>query len=329
MTALRLLVTTALLSSAAASEARAQLARITPQLLAAHINVLAHDSMRGRATPSPELEKAADYVEAAFRRLGLTPAGERGGYRQRFPVTHDSSAAAPSGPNVVALSPGGGPLAAEYVMIVAHMDHVGTGRPVNGDSIRNGADDNASGTAGLLAIAEAFAGQPHATRRGLVFLVVSGEERGLLGSRWFAAHPTIDLDRVVGLVNLDMIGRNGPDSVYLNGWGKSSVSTTVQQLAARHPELGLAVGPDLEDRPVTPADSDHWPFQRRGIPYIFFYTGTHPDYHNVGDEPSRVDAGKASRIARLAWLTLEQLATRTERPAWQPEARRLNVPGRT
>jgi Zn-dependent M28 family amino/carboxypeptidase len=256
--------------------------------------------------------------------LGLEPAGETG-YRQRFPVTRDTSSAAPSGPNIVALSPGLGPLAAELVMVVAHMDHTGVGRPVGGDSIRNGADDNASGTAGLLAVADAFAGLPREQRRGVVFLAVSGEERGLVGSRWFAAHPTIALDRVVGLVNLDMISRNRPDSVYLNGWGKSSLSALVERLAAQHRELGLAVGPDPEDRAVTPADSDHWPFQRRGIPYIFFYTGQTPDTHNVGDEPSRVDPDKASRVARLAWLTVHAIATGADRPVWNAESRRANV----
>lgn len=312
---------------ACAAQLPAQVSRITPELIAGHIGVLAHDSMRGRYTPSPEIEETANYAEAIFQRLNLEPAGEGGTFRQRFPVTRDSSPAAPSGPNVIARLPGAGALAGEDVMVVAHMDHTGVGRPVNGDSIRNGADDNASGTAGLLAIAEAFAGEARIERRGIVFLLVSGEERGLVGSRWFASHPTIPLERVVGLVNLDMIGRNRPDSVYLNGWGKSSISTMVQRLAGEHPELGLSVGPDEEDRPVTPADSDHYPFQRRGIPYIFFYTGPHPDYHNVGDEPARVNADKASRIARLAWHTLSELATRPERPSWNAESRRLNVPG--
>jgi len=155
---------------------------------------------------------------------------------------------------------------------------------------------------------------------------VSGEERGLLGSRWYAGHPTVSLDSVVALVNLDMIGRNRPDSVFLNGWGKSEVADAVVRQAHAHPELGLSVGPDVEDRPLTPADSDHWPFQRRGIPYAFFYTGAHADYHRPGDEPARVDADKASRIARLAWYVIGELGDADGRPRWDPAARRLNVP---
>jgi Zn-dependent M28 family amino/carboxypeptidase len=304
-----------------ARPARAQDSRITPALMAGHIGTLADDSMLGRATPGRQIEAAAAYVEALFRRAGLAPAGDSGGFVQRYPVG-DTTA-----PNVAGVLRGTDRrLAGEYVLVVAHLDHIGVGRPVNGDSIRNGADDNASGSAGVLALADAFA---HARpRRSLLFLSVSGEERGLLGSRWFAEHPTVPLDRIVGLVNLDMIGRNTPDSIYLNGWGKSSLSGLVQRLANQHRELRLAVGPDIEDRPETPADSDHWPFQRRGIPYIFFYSGEHADYHRVGDEPSRTDADKAARVARLAFFTVQAIADDPARPSWDPESRRLNVPDR-
>jgi len=307
--------------------AAAQESRITPELMRRHIAVLADDSMRGRATPSPELERAADYIEATFRRLGLRPAGEDG-YRQRFPIA-PRGAAGPSessAPNILAMLPGRNPaLRGTYVLVVAHMDHTGVGQPVRGDSIRNGADDNASGTSGVLAIAEAFAGLVPAPRRSILFAVVSGEERGLVGSRWYAAHPTVPLDSIVGLVNLDMISRNRPDSVFLNGWGKSSLSDLVVELAASRPDLNLQPGPDLEDRPQTPADSDHWPFQRAGVPYIFFYTGAHPDYHRPGDEPSRADADKAARVARLAFNTLLAVANADARPTWNEESRRLNV----
>jgi len=304
---------------------RAQVDRITPALLTRYIGVLADDSMRGRATPSPQLELAGQYVEAAFRRAGLEPAGD-GGYVQRYPI----GAAGPSNgtaPNIAGLLRGSEPhLAGQIVVVVAHMDHIGIGRVVEGDSIRNGADDNASGTSGVLALADALAGTAPRPYRSILFLVVSGEERGLLGSRWYVAHPTVPLDSMVALVNLDMISRNRPDSVYLNGWGKSDVSDLVRRLAAEHRELGLSVGPDEEDRPVTPADSDHWPFQHHGIPYIFFYTGEHPDYHRVGDEPRRADGDKAARVTRLAYYTLLELASAPARPAWDAAARQRNVP---
>jgi hypothetical protein len=302
---------------------------ITPALMARHVAALADDSMRGRATPSPELETAAGYVAALFRRVGLEPAGDSGSFIRRYPIGRDSAASRPMAPDLVGVLPGrDGALRGEYVAVIAHLDHLGVGRPVGGDSIYNGADDNASGTAGVLALAEAFAAQRERPRRSLLFLVVSGEERGLWGSRAFVARPVVPLERIVGLVNLDMIGRNRPDSVYLNGWGKSTIATLVRRLAAAHPELGLGVGPDEEDRPRTPADSDHFPFQRQGVPYVFFYTGTHDDYHRPSDEPARLDADKAARVARLAFYTMWEIAERPGRPKWDGAARRLNVVGR-
>ena len=304
----------------------AQASRITPDLLARHIGTLAHDSMMGRPTPGPHIELTAAYVEQALRSAGLLPAGDSGRFQQRFPVLSRGTPIG-TGPNVIGVLPGGDPARShQYVAVIAHMDHVGVGRPDRGDSIYNGADDNASGTAGLLALADAFGGLSQRPARSILFISTSGEERGLLGARWYAEHPTVPVDSIVALINLDMIGRNRPDSVYLNGWGKSEVAALVQRLAVEHRELGLGAGADVEDRPVTPADSDHWPFQRRGVPYVFFYTGAHPDYHRPGDEPARADADKASRVARLAFYTMQELANAPGRPQWDPTARNLNVP---
>ena len=312
----------ALALAAPTARGEAQATHITAARIGALVHALAHDSMRGRATPSRELEQAALYVASAFGAAGLRPAGDGATFVQRFPVRGDTTA-----PIVVGVLAGADPqLSREFVAVVAHMDHVGVRRGTGGDSIFNGADDNASGTAGVVALAEAFAASPTRLRRSVLFLVTSGEERGVLGARWFVAHPPVPLTDIIALVNLDMIGRNRPDSVYLNGWGKSEVATLVVRQASEHPELGLGVGPDLEDRPLTPVDSDHWPFQRRGIPYAFLYTGQHADYHRAGDEPSRIDADKAARIARLAYYAMEVLANAAERPRWDREARRLNVP---
>jgi hypothetical protein len=298
---------------------------ITPALLARHVAVLADDSMGGRATPSPGLEAAAAYVAGVFRRAGLLPAGDSGRFEFRYPIGRDT-ASGRSAPDIVGVLPGRDPtLRGEYVAVVAHVDHLGVGRAAGGDSIYNGADDNASGTAGVLALAEAFAAGTSRPRRSLLFLVVSGEERGLWGSRAYVARPTVPLDSIVALVNLDMIGRNRPDSVFLNGWGKSTLTALVRRLATEHPELRLAVGPDVEDRPQTPADSDHYPFQHAGVPYVFFYTGAHADYHRPTDELARLDVDKAARVTRLAFYTVREAAEREARPKWDGAARRLNV----
>jgi hypothetical protein len=128
-------------------------------------------------------------------------------------------------PNVVGVLRGSDPVLRDtYVLLTAHMDHVGIGRPdASGDSIYNGADDNASGTAALVALAGAFAAMPQPPARSILFLAVSGEEKGLLGSRWFAEHPTVPIDAIVANINLDMIGRNAPDTIVVIGKEYSSL----------------------------------------------------------------------------------------------------------
>jgi Zn-dependent M28 family amino/carboxypeptidase len=221
-------------------------------------------------------------------------------------------------PNVVGILPGADPsLRGEFVLLVAHMDHLGVGAPVGGDSIMNGADDNASGTAGVLELARAFGGLGERPRRSLVFLLVSGEEEGLWGSIYYVTHPAVPLDRTVAAINLDMIGRNAPDWVYVLGAELSSLGTTIQRVADLHPELDL--------RPVAVAQplrgSDHVPFAYGGVPVAFFHSGLHPEYHTPLDEDSLVDGDKAARIARLAFYVALDVAGQSSRPAWNPGAR--------
>lgn len=224
-------------------------------------------------------------------------------------------------PNVVGILPGADPsLRDEFVVISAHMDHVGircrgTGP---GDPICNGADDNASGTAGVVALARAFASPGARPRRSLVFLTVSGEERGLWGSRYFAANPPIDLTRAVANLNMDMIGRNWRDTVVAIGKGHSELGVIIDQVAARHPELGLAVVDDLWPAENLYARSDHINFARQGVPILFFTSGLHEDYHAASDTPDRIDAEKQARILRLIFHLTAEIADRPARPQWNP-----------
>ncbi len=224
-------------------------------------------------------------------------------------------------PNVVGILAGTDPsLRDEFVVISAHMDHVGircrgTGP---GDPVCNGADDNGSGTAGVVALARAFASPGARPRRSLVFLAVSGEERGLWGSRYFAANPPIDLTRAVANLNMDMIGRNWRDTVVAIGKGHSELGPIVDQVAARHPELGLAVVDDLWPAENLYARSDHINFARQGIPILFFTSGLHEDYHAASDTPDKIDAEKQARILRLIFHLTTEIADRPARPQWNP-----------
>ena len=221
-------------------------------------------------------------------------------------------------PNVVAVLRGRDPeLADTYVVFSAHMDHVGIGTAnAAGDSIYNGADDDASGTAALVEMAQAFSTLEEAPRRSLVFLNVSGEEKGLLGSRWFTEHPTIPAERIVANVNMDMIARNAPDSIVVIGQAYSSLGPLVQGVAAEHPDLGLTVSDDLWPEERFFFRSDHFNFARLEIPALFFFAGVHEDYHQPSDELAKLDLDKAARVARLAFWTAYAIADSPTAPTW-------------
>lgn len=273
---------------------------------------------------------AAALVDGAGGDLDALMAATRSG--DRAPVRLDGArvrVAAPAEekevqvPNVVGRAPGVQLTRAEdYVVLMAHLDHLGVGEPdESGDSIYNGADNNASGVSALVAIADAFAALPSRTSRPILFIAVSGGEDGLLGSTWFATHPTVNLSGAVAALNMDMIGRNHPDSVMIVGYGYSSLGPLVDEIASATPSLGLSVAPDGRAAEDLFFRSDQAAFARQGIPAVQFFTGLHDDYHAPSDEADRIDAGKAARIARLVFLTAHRLATADEEAVWTEAGR--------
>jgi Zn-dependent M28 family amino/carboxypeptidase len=303
---------------------------ITAAEMREHVAYLASDALRGRDTPSPGLDSAAAYLAREFARLGLQGGVEGGSFIQTYPLRPRNRMA----PNVVAVFPGADPtLRNEYVVLSAHMDHVGVGRPVRGDSIYNGADDDASGTSALLEVAEAFASMPQRPARSILFLAVSGEEKGLLGSAYFSDHPTVPIGSIVANVNMDMIGRNTRDTVAVIGKDYSSLGEVVQRVAAENRALvGLVAGDDIWPRERFFTRSDHFNFARKEIPAIFFFAGPHEDYHEPSDEVERLDVDKAARVTRLIFLTTHAIATDPQRPQWTAaglrEVRRVTGGGR-
>lgn len=227
-------------------------------------------------------------------------------------------------PNVAGILRGSDPaLRNTYVVISAHMDHVGVGRPdATGDSIYNGADDDASGTSAVLEVAEALASLPQPPARSVLFLLVSGEEKGLLGSRYFSEHPTVPVDQIVADVNIDMIGRNAPDTVVAIGQDYSSLGPLTQQIVRAHPELGLTAARDLWPQQRFFFRSDHFNFARLEIPAIFFFTGVHEDYHRPSDEVEKINPDKAARVARLAYYVVRAIASSAQPPQWTAEGLR-------
>jgi len=215
----------------------------------------------------------------------------------------------------------------EFVVFTAHMDHVGVGRPVDGDSIYNGADDDASGTATIIELAEAFASLPTPPSRSLIFMTVSGEENGLLGSAWYAENPVFPLENTVANINIDMIGRNWRDTVVAIGRDESSLGRVLERVVEAHAELELEVIDDPWPEENFYFRSDHYNFARKGVPILFFFTGTHEDYHGPNDEADRILYDKTSRIARLIFYLGLDIANAADRPEWDAAAYRRIVEG--
>lgn len=475
---------------------------ITPEDIAHRIGVLAHDSMRGRDTPSPELEQTAEYIAAEFRRFGLKPGGDHATFIQRYTIRHvyrhisievtdgpawqggvdvirlgggsspdgasgptvllagsgmpsnatslrgaiviylpegysraslgvirdiarldpaavlvvaefsermwsfsagrqrraqlatgwstpsttppqlgirdatardvlakrgvdlaalrtaaastpvlqelpdldltvtvrERTASELTAPNVVGMLKGSDPvLKNEYITFSAHMDHVGVGPPsalagrfpareASGDTIYNGADDDASGTAAVIELAEAFAMLSPRPKRSMIFLTVSGEEKRLWGSDYFGSHPPVSIDRIVANLNIDMIGRNWTDTVVVIGKEHSDLGATLNRVNARHPELNMTAIDDIWPEERFYFRSDHYNFAKRGVPILFFFTGTHEDYHRPSDHVEKINAEKESRIAKLVFYLGLEVANAGARPKWNPESYRQIVP---
>ncbi len=230
-------------------------------------------------------------------------------------------------PNLVATLEGSDSLLRrEYLVVSAHLDHLGV-RSGQRDSIWNGADDNASGVAGLLELAEAFSRPGARPKRSLLFLLPSGEEDGLWGSSYFTEHPTVPLSTITAILNLDLIGRNWPDSVIASGLEHSSLGETLERVATEHPELRMAPVLDRWPEERIFYRSDHYHFARKGIPFLFFTSGTHPDYHQPTDTADRIDAEKTARLVRLLFYVGTAVGNDPERPRWRPESYRKIVKG--
>ncbi|XWW47643.1 M28 family peptidase [Fibrella sp. USSR17] len=225
--------------------------------------------------------------------------------------------------NIVAKLPGTDPkLKEEYVLISTHQDHDGIRRAVAGDSIYNGADDNATGCAAALAIGRAFTQKPG--KRSLLIVFHGAEERGLLGSRYFVAHPTVPKSSIVAVLNGEMMGRNAPDSAALLGSQvphRNSTDLVNQAMAANQATAKFKLD-TLWDRADHPEGwyfrSDHLPYARVNIPAICFTTLLHPDYHTPRDEPARIDYAKLANMTRWMYLTAWQVANAPARPGVDP-----------
>jgi Peptidase family M28/PDZ domain len=284
---------------------------ISEKNLKKHIGYLASDKLKGRGTGTPEEQAAAKYLAKQFKKIGLRPKGDDGGYFHRFSFKKTSDphgADAETAPlvysqNVAAYLDNG----AEYTIVIgAHYDHLGLGNDRNSldanpvGKIHNGADDNASGTAGVVELARYFAKNGIREQHNFLFLCFSGEELGLIGSKKFTESTGFDPSKASFMINMDMIGRLNPEKrIMVGGVGTAPdfvplLNEIKGDFTIRQDSAGI--GP-----------SDHTSFYLKNIPVLFFFTGQHSDYHKPGDDIEKINFSGEKLVLELALRVVEKL----------------------
>src|SRR6056297_3648683 len=253
-----------------------------------HIEFLADEKLDGRMAGSAGEAAAANYIADQFLVSGLQPAGDRGTYLQQFalqgPMPQAMEVENYMSRNVVGFVEGSG-RSGQYIFIGAHYDSQGTGGIISMDqneepAIHPGADDNASGVAGLLQLADYFADSP--PQKNMMFIAFSGEELGLLGSRYFVEEMEIPSDSIAAMINLDMIGRLTDNALTIFGTGTSN----------RWDDILGAIEMDslaITSAPSGSGASDHTSFYEAEIPVLHYFTGTHENYHRPTDTAEKVN----------------------------------------
>ncbi|MDT0688263.1 M28 family metallopeptidase [Salegentibacter sp. F188] len=294
---------------------------ITAEELKEHLYIFASDEFEGRDTGEPGQKKAAEYLKNEYQKLDIPgPMGDDD-YYQEVPSSvfrgdiKDSE-------NVLAYFKGG-EKADELVVISSHYDHVGMDDEGN---VFNGADDDGSGTVGILEIAEAFAKAKedgYTPKRSILFLNVTGEEKGLVGSKFYTDNPIFPLENTVANLNIDMIGRIDPEHEgndnYIYLIGSDKLSTDLHELSEevnnKYINLDLDYTYNDENDPNRfYYRSDHYNFAKNNIPIIFYFNGVHEDYHKITDTPDKIEYNALEKRAKLVFLTAWEIANRDERP---------------
>jgi len=308
------LCTLATASAAPPEPLESAFASVRRQDLARHINTLASDTLRGRSAGTDGGRAAGSYLVQQLRRIGIEPAGADGDFYQEFSEKGFR--------NVVSVLPGSDPqLKDRYIVVGAHYDHVGLGTKTTSlgglGQIHNGADDNASGTAAVLEVAEALAhtrGLAH--RRSILFVFWDAEELGLLGSKHWTTHPTIPISSIDMALNVDMIGRLRDQRLIVFG---SRTGAGLRQLATgsnarlKQP-LAMQFNWDLK------ANSDHHPFFAQGVPVLFLHTGLHENYHRPSDDADLIAYDGLETVTRLMVGLTHEAACRRNLPGFRKAA---------
>ena len=315
---------------------------ITAEELKEHLYIYASDEFEGRNTGAKGQKKAVEYLRNFYIENEIEPGDPDKDYFQKMKLNlRRGNEGEVDSENVIAIIKGS-EKPDEYLVLTSHLDHVGYGRTGSRsrdayigevkERIHNGADDDGSGTVAMLEIAQAFkeaSKKGKGPKRSIIFLHVTGEEKGLLGSAYYADNPIYPLANTVTNLNLDMIGRIDPtrkgdkrEYIYIIGSDHDS-----QDLHTLSEQTNLeTVNIDLDYRYNAKDDpnrfyyrSDHYNFAKNGIPIIFYFSGTHPDYHLPSDTPDKIEYDLLELRSKLVFYTAWNIANRDKRIAVDPK----------
>ncbi len=295
---------------------------ITAADLKKNLYVIASDEMEGRDTGSPGQKKAGEYMIDYYKSLGISYPKTLGSYYQKIPADFMKKRGGgnlPDSENILAFIEGS-EKPEEIVVVSAHYDHVGTQNGV----VYNGADDDGSGTVGVMEIAKAFQSAKKAgnrPKRSVLFLHVTGEEHGLFGSEYYTDHPVFPLVNTVVDLNIDMIGRDDPENrgkqyVYVIGSEMLSSELKVINEAANKKTNNLELNYKYDDPDDTQRlyyRSDHYNFAKNNVPVAFFFDGIHEDYHKPTDDVEKIDYELLKKRTQLVFATAWEIANRPAR----------------
>lgn len=285
---------------------------ITENELKDHISFLASEKNAGRFPGTKASRDVVRYIKRDFKKQGLQKLGSC--YEQKFKVRLRVAKGEPEKrplktSNVVAFLEGNNPiLKYEYIVLGAHYDHLGMGGPSSKSDQKNvihyGADDNASGTAALLEIAEKIAANKTALKRSVIFIAFGAEEQGLLGSQYFIDHPLVPLSQIKLMINMDMVGRlNTEKHVYMNGAGTFPNGVALLQ------NLGESVGLTPIVHAGSVGGSDHVSFFKKDLSVLGIHTGAHPQYHRPEDTADLINIPGHQQVSDFIYQALMQIAT--------------------
>jgi Zn-dependent M28 family amino/carboxypeptidase len=285
-----------------------------------HLYKLASKEFEGRKTGEKGQKIAAKYISDYYKSIDVKAAQTDGNYFQNIPKEFFNGRSNGDSENILGFIKGRNK-PDEIIVISAHYDHLG----INGEAIFFGADDDASGTSAVLEIAEAFkkaANDGNGPERSILFLNLTGEEEGLFGSKYYTSHPAFPLEKTVANLNIDMVGRiddrhtDNPNFVYLIGADKISKELHILSEAVNNKYIQL----DLDYKYNDEKDpnrfyyrSDHYNFAKNNIPIIFYFNGTHADYHKATDTPDKINYELLAKRAKLIFYTAWELANKKRR----------------